>query len=233
MTRIAFALLLGGLLLAPAPRAQESSGLDPKDILKPLGNDWPTYSGDYSGRRYSALTEVNQANVKNLTLAWVSHLTGGLPSAAPGGFGGGGGGRGRGGGGGGGSTVTVGGEGAEEFAYNGTPSVKGSILEYNDVLYVTAPDNVWALDANDGRELWRYFWKTRGGTHIGNRGAALWHNYLYVETPDNYLVSLDARTGKERWHVEIASFNEQYFSTPAPVVIDNHVIVGTGNDLDM
>jgi len=99
MTRIAFALLLGGLLLAPAPRAQESSGLDPKDILKPLANDWPTYSGDYSGRRYSALTEVNQANVKNLTLAWVSHLTGGLPSAAPGGFGGGGG-RGRGGGGG-------------------------------------------------------------------------------------------------------------------------------------
>jgi alcohol dehydrogenase (cytochrome c) len=86
---------------------------------------------------------------------------------------------------------------------------------------------------HDGRELWRYFWKTRGGTHIGNRGAALWHNYLYVETPDNYLVSLDARTGKERWHVEIASFNEQYFSTPAPVVIDNHVIVGTGNDLDM
>jgi len=233
MTRIAFALLLGGLLLAPAPRAQESSGLDPKDILKPLANDWPTYSGDYSGRRYSALTEVNQANVKNLTLAWVSHLAGGLPNAAPGGFGGGGRGRGGGGGGGGGSTVTVGGEGAEEFAYSGAPNVKGSVLEYNDVLYVTAPDNVWALDANDGRELWRYFWKTRGGTHIGNRGAALWHNYLYVETPDNYLVSLDARTGKERWHVEIASFNEQYFSTPAPVVIDNHVIVGTGNDLDM
>src|SRR4051812_49792793 len=48
------------------------------------------------------------------------------------------------------------------------------------------------------------------------RSAALWHNFLYVETPDNYLVSLDARTGKERWNVEIASFNEQYFSTPAP-----------------
>ena len=37
---------------------------------------------------------------------------------------------------------------------------------------------------------------------------------------------------KERWHVEIADFDEQYFSTPAPVIIDNHVIVGTGNDLD-
>ena len=41
------------------------------------------------------------------------------------------------------------------------------------VLYVTAPDNVWALDAHDGHVLWRYFWKTKGGTHIGNRGAGI------------------------------------------------------------
>ena len=112
-------------------------------------------------------------------------------------------------------------------------NVKGAILKVNGVLYVTAPDNVWAIDARDGRELWHYFWKTRGGTHIGNRGAAIWHNYLFFETPDNYLVSLDARTGKERWNVEIADFDEQYFSTPAPIVVDNHVLVGTGNDLDM
>ena len=44
--------------------------------------------------------------------------------------------------------------------------------------------------------------------------------------------SLEAKTGKERWHKEIASFNEQYFSTMAPVVVGNHVIAGTGNDLD-
>jgi alcohol dehydrogenase (cytochrome c) len=100
------------------------------------------------------------------------------------------------------------------------------------VLYVTAPDNVWALDARDGHELWRYFWKTKGGTHIGNRGAAMWRNYLFFETPDNYLVSLDARTGKERWNVEIADFDQQYFSTFPPHVVDNHLLVGTGNDLD-
>ena len=45
-------------------------------------------------------------------------------------------------------------------------------------------------------------------------------------------MSLDARTGKERWHVEIADFDQQYFSTMAPIVVDNHVLVGTGNDLD-
>ena len=60
----------------------------------------------------------------------------------------------------------------------------------------------------------------------------MWHNYLFFETPDDYLVSLDARTGKERWHVEIADFEQQYFSTMAPVVVGDHLLVGTGNDLD-
>jgi alcohol dehydrogenase (cytochrome c) len=219
MTGAALSIAAAVLLAMPALVAQDQAGLDPAAIRQPLSDSWLTYSGDYSGKRYSALTEINQTTVRNLSLAWVSKLTGGLPAppaagARP-------------------ARVTVGGEGAEELAFTGAPNVKGAILKVGDVLYVTAPDNVWALSAHDGREMWRYFWKTRGGTHIGNRGAALWHDYLFVETPDNYLVSLDARTGTERWHVEIASFNEQYFSTPAPVIIDNHVLVGTGNDLDM
>jgi alcohol dehydrogenase (cytochrome c) len=218
------------LPLAVPVTGQQGPMLDPQAIKKPLKDSWPTYSGDYTGMRYSALTQVNQQTVKNLTLAWTSRLTGGDPAT------GGGGGRGfggRGGFGGGAATpVIIGGEGTGEFAAGQGVQVKGAILQVNNVLYVTAPDNVWAIDARDGRELWRYFWKTKGGTHIGNRGAAIWNDYLYFETPDNYLVSLDARTGKERWHVEIADFDQQYFSTMAPIVVDNHVLVGTGNDLD-
>ena len=222
------------VMLSPAFLAGQGQpaqgGLDPATIRKPLGDTWPTYSGDYTGRRYSSLKQVNQTTVKNLTLAWTARLTAGDPAAAAGGRGGFGGG--RGGFGGPQSPVIVGGEGTGEFAANATPQVKGAILQVDGVLYVTAPDNVWAIDARDGRELWRYYWKTKGGTHIGNRGAAIWKNYLFFETPDNYLVSLDARTGKERWHVEIADFDQQYFSTMAPIVVDNHVLVGTGNDLD-
>ena len=243
MNRTYRALLTASLLIAPVWIGAQSpattstatttattsdGGLDPATIHKPLADQWPTYSGDYSGRRFSALTHVNRDTVKGLSLAWVSRLTGGLPGAAAGG----GRGFGRGGGGGGGARVVVGGKGPEELAYNATPNVKGSILQVNNILYVTAPDNVWALDAETGREIWRYFWKTRGGTHIGNRGAGMWKNYLFFETPDNYLVSLDARTGEERWAVEIADFNLEYFSTVAPVIVDNHVIVGTGNDID-
>jgi alcohol dehydrogenase (cytochrome c) len=212
---------------AAADRTRPDGGLDPAAIAEPLADSWPSYSGDYTGRRFSALTQINQSTVKALSLAWTVRLAGGPPSAG-GGFGGFSG-FGRGGGGG---PVIVGGEGSEEFAAGGPPSVKGAILQVDGVLYVTAPDNVWALDAHDGHELWRYFWKTRGGTHIGNRGAGLWHTYLFFETPDDYLVSLDARTGKERWHVPIADFDLQYFSTAAPMVVGNHVLVGTGNDLD-
>ena len=55
------------LLWAPSMRAQ---GLDPHALLKPPTNTWPTYNGDYSGRRYSTLSQINQGNVRSLTLAW-------------------------------------------------------------------------------------------------------------------------------------------------------------------
>jgi alcohol dehydrogenase (cytochrome c) len=207
----------------------KSDGLDPSSLLKPLAEQWTSYSGDYSGRRYSALTQINQSNVKNLTLAWISRMSG--APAAGSAAGGARGGRGRGGAGGA-STLTIGGEGSGDIVVADALSLKGSILQVNGVLYVSAPDHAWAIDAQDGHELWHYFWKTKGGTHIGNRGLGMWNNYLYMETPDDYLVSLDARTGRERWHKEIASFAQQYFSTTAPVVIGNHVLVGTGNDLD-
>ena len=212
---------IAAFALVPVVLGAQGKGLDPADLLKPLADSWPTYSGDYSGKRYSSLKQINQTNVKNLTLAWVAELTDG-----PGTF------DGRGRGGRGGSPVIIGGEGTGDFPAGGNSSVKASALVVDGTIYITTPDNAWALDAQDGREIWHYFWKTRGGTHIANRGFGMWKNYLFMETPDNYLVSLEAKTGKERWHKVIADFNQQYFSTTAPVVVDDHVIVGTGNDLD-
>src|SRR5256885_14037272 len=151
--------LLAGQSVAPSAQ----TGLDPAAIAKPLGESWPTYSGDYSGRRYSSLAQINQSNVRNVTLAWVGRLAGG-PGAAGGARGGGAG-----------ATPTiVGGVGSGEYQGVG---IKGAILEVDGILYLSAPDNAWAIDARDGREIWHYFWKTRGGTHIGSRGVGLWHNY--------------------------------------------------------
>jgi alcohol dehydrogenase (cytochrome c) len=210
-------------LIVPVILGAQGKGVDPSELLKPLADSWPTYSGDYTGKRYSLLKQINQTTVKSLTLAWVSELTEG-----PGNFGRFGGG----GGGGGGRPVIVGGEGTGEFVAGGGGTIKGTVLMVDGTIYVSSPDNAWALDALSGREIWHYYWKTRGGTHIANRGLGMWKDFLYMETPDNYLVSLEAKTGKERWHKPLADFNQQYFSTTAPVVVGNHVIVGTGNDLD-
>ncbi|MGI8742053.1 MAG: acido-empty-quinoprotein group A [Bryobacteraceae bacterium] len=201
----------------------QGSGVEPAELTKPLQDSWPTYNGDYSGKRYSALTQINQSNVKQLTLAWMTRVTAGAGNPAGGGF--------RGAREGAPANIIVGGEGPGDINVGGG-TIKASALEVDGVLYFTMPDNAWAVDARDGRELWHYFWKTKGGTHIGNRGVGMWHNTLFMETPDDYLVSLDAKTGKERWHKEIADLSQGYFSTPAPVVAGNHVIVGTGNDLD-
>jgi alcohol dehydrogenase (cytochrome c) len=127
--------------------------------------------------------------------------------------------------------VIIGGEGPADLNIRGG-TIKASVLEVDGTLYFTTPDNAWAVDARDGHELWHYYWRTKGGTHIGNRGLGMWHGYLFMETPDDFLVSLDAKTGKERWHKMIANVDDGYFSTPAPVVIGNHVLVGTGNDID-
>ena len=198
-------------------------GLDPASILKPAINSWPTYAGDYSQQRYSLLDQINKSNVHELTLAWVSTLTAGPGT---------GGARYRGNG----FPTYVGGIAKNPVTIpgssSGSPRLAGSILQVNGILYISSPDNAWAMDAIDGRVLWHYWWKSRGATHIGNRGMAMYHDWLYFETPDDYLVSLDAKTGKERWHKEISDFSEQYFSTTAPVVVGNHLLVGTGDDLD-
>lgn len=210
MKKLLFSLLATSFALATNVAVSQS--LDPNEILKPHPDSWPTYSGDYSGQRYSPLNAINQSTVKNLSLAWVSRLQTGTqsPTTAP--------------------PTIVAGEGTAEF--NTPANIKGAILQVDGILYVSTPDNAWALDARDGHEIWHYYWRTKGGTHIGNRGMAMWKNWVYMETPDNYLICLDARTGKEKWHKEIASFEEQYFSTMAPIVVGDHLLVGTGDDLD-
>lgn len=47
-----------------------AQALDPNSILPPAPDSWPTYNGDYSGKRFSELRQINADNVEMLTLAW-------------------------------------------------------------------------------------------------------------------------------------------------------------------
>jgi alcohol dehydrogenase (cytochrome c) len=225
--------ILTALSLMMLPAAMAQGPLDPAAILKPLTDQWTTYSGDYTGKRYSSLTDINPATLKNLGLAWVTRFSAGCGPTGAGNAGGGGGfGGGRFGGGGEAAPIIVGGLGKGDLNTCGAPRLGGGILMVDGVIYMSAPDNAWAVDARDGSILWHYYWRTRGGTHTGNRGMGMWQGNLYLEVHDDYLICLDAKTGKEKWKKEIASFDEQYFSSFSPIVIGNHLLVGTGNDMD-
>jgi glucose dehydrogenase len=60
------------LLVAMHSPSLSAQGLDPKALLQKQPTDtWPTYNGDYSGKRFSPLDQINSDNVNQLTLAWI------------------------------------------------------------------------------------------------------------------------------------------------------------------
>jgi alcohol dehydrogenase (cytochrome c) len=189
------AALLLSLVTSLVVTGRAQTGLDPAKLLKPGTDSWPTYNGDYSGRRFSTLTKVNAQNIGSLSLAWVYRVnTGGT----------------------------------------GPTTIKGTPLQINGVMYLTVPDHVWALDARTGRQIWQHSWKSTGGIHIGNRGVGVYGDWLYYETPDCNLVSLNIKDGSERWHKPICDLEQFYYGSVAPVIVKNHVIAGvSGDDLDI
>src|SRR5436190_23343738 len=129
-------LIVSSLLLVPG-LVFGQGGLDPSDILKPLADQWTTYSGDYTGKRYSSLKQVNQSTVKNLSLSWVSRFTTGCGPTGAGDAGGGGGFGGRGGGG---APVPIiaGGLGKGDLNNCGAPRLGGGILMVDGVIYMSS-----------------------------------------------------------------------------------------------
>lgn len=74
---VVFCVSMGGrAVVAQLTQAQVSSPVTVStvDLLaQPVGANWTSYNGDYTGRRYSALREITTANVSQLRAAWVFH----------------------------------------------------------------------------------------------------------------------------------------------------------------
>jgi alcohol dehydrogenase (cytochrome c) len=110
--------------------------------------------------------------------------------------------------------------------------IKSSPLLVDGVVYFTVPDNVWAVDALSGHQLWHYTYPPNHGLHIGSRGVGMFKNWLYFLVPDGHLVSLNAADGSVRWIVQVADVSKGYWTSMAPLVVGNHVVVGTSGDFD-
>ena len=118
------------------------------------------------------------------------------------------------------------------FQTNQTSLIKSSPLLVDGILYFTVPENIWAVDARSGHEIWHYVHPRSPGEHIGHRGVAMYKGYLYFLSPDAHLISLNAKDGSVRWNVQVADVTKGYWTSMAPLVVGTHVLVGVSGDFD-
>jgi alcohol dehydrogenase (cytochrome c) len=172
-----------------------SIDVQPADLtVQPIGANWPSYNGDYSGRRFSALAEITTANVDQLKAQWVFHVR-------------------------------------DVSDLEVTPVVVDGIM------FVTAANDAYALDARTGRTIWHYSRPVTEGliddaSQHHNRGVGLWHSRVFLETDNAHLLCLDARSGQLLWDVAYAEGNKNYGATSAPLVVKDKVVVGTSGGDD-
>jgi alcohol dehydrogenase (cytochrome c) len=110
--------------------------------------------------------------------------------------------------------------------------IKSSPIVANGILYVSVPDHVWAVDARTGSQVWHYSYPVNEGLHIGHRGVALYKDSVYFTTPDDHLICLNARDGTVRWNVVLADVKLGYWTSVAPLIVRDHVLVGLSGDFD-
>jgi alcohol dehydrogenase (cytochrome c) len=191
-TMIFVSLLMAG---AVNPFAPGTIDVRPQDLLvQPPAANWISYNGDYSGRRYSSLDQINAANVAQLHAEWVFHAQ-------------------------------------NSNRLETTPVV------VDGMMFVTAANEASALDARTGRVVWHHARPNSEGliddasSHL-NRGVAIWHDRVFMETDNAHLLSLDARSGAQIWDVAYADWNKNYGATSAPLVVKDKVLVGTSGGDD-
>jgi PQQ-dependent dehydrogenase (methanol/ethanol family) len=110
-------------------------------------------------------------------------------------------------------------------------------LVLDGVMYVSATNQVSALDGVTGREMWR-FSRPRtpgvvGDAGIGfNRGVAVLGPRVFLVTDNAHLLALSRTNGALLWEVVLPENLEQpYGGTMAPLVVGNLVIAGvSGGD---
>ncbi len=105
------------------------------------------------------------------------------------------------------------------------------------IMFITAANDAFALDAQTGRTLWHYSRPVTEGliddaSQHHNRGVGIWRSRIYMETDNAHLLCLDARSGHLLWDVAYTDGSPNYGATSAPLVVQNKVIVGTSGGDD-
>jgi len=103
-------------------------------------------------------------------------------------------------------------------------------LVHDGVVFVHSyNDNVQALDATTGDELWHYARKLPENVRpTVKRNMALYSNKLFVGTSDLHVVALDSKTGNIVWDQPLANPGDGWNLTGGPLVAKGKVMQGIG-----
>ena len=113
------------------------------------------------------------------------------------------------------------------FGLETTPLVAGGMM------YITGPNQVYALDPRSGQEIWRYSRPRSTSLAIAadaakgaNRGVALLGDGIFYTTDDAHLICLDRLIGALRWDVFMPEAPQHYGATAAPLIVGDLVVAG-------
>jgi len=106
-------------------------------------------------------------------------------------------------------------------------------LVVDGVMYVAAVNEVRALDARTGRQVWQFVRpQTPGLVPTGdpasgiNRAIAVLGNRVFLQTDHAHLLAVDRSTGALLWDVEMADARQNYGATGALLIVNDLVIAG-------
>ena len=117
------------------------------------------------------------------------------------------------------------------FPVPNAPRLEVTPLVIDGVMYITGPNEVYALDAVSGRQIWVFRTPRTAGilSEAGggaNRGVAVAGNRVFMATDNAHILALDRGTGQKVWDVTMADAAEGYSSSAAPLVVGDLVLSG-------
>ena len=70
---LALVFVAGSAIAEEKGTVQSDINISTQDLLAPMIGNWLSYNGDYTGRRYSPLSQINVENAKQLRAEWIFH----------------------------------------------------------------------------------------------------------------------------------------------------------------
>jgi alcohol dehydrogenase (cytochrome c) len=106
--------------------------------------------------------------------------------------------------------------------------LQGTPVVADGIMYVTAPNEAYALDAGSGRQVWHFKRPRTKGVSGGNanRGAAVAGDRLFMLTDHAHVIALNRFTGELLWDAELADWTDNYAASSAPLPAGNLIISG-------